>query len=443
MSQVYPFLLALRSDLVPSESNRRPLGPLVRSLVFCPSIATSLERKVSLCMNEILRMCPRLEDVQVTLKGPWDWPSVHGFECFIPTLERVASSKTLKKFHLDLTQAACIPLPMMMSINTLVVLTLAVPNIEFHAPSRKTLIFPQLQTLVFVVKSPRHPSHLGDNPDGRMRWSARSLINISKCVDAPDLHRLTICANHFPVHVNPTLLAGYLLEVVQQFGTRLRYLHMHFPKNEINYEPLVEACPGLEHFVCTLSGSCDLQISSHPKLRWIDLWDAPIDPSRVTSDNTALFCTALPSFRGFRLLDHSLALFLDLPLLLPPDDQMQHDEIRLVTLPDSVDVVQTNCCISWQDPSLYYDVDTDEDPDYEPSDDDDASERYSSFEDDSGQGSEYNSGESVDLPVDEDADGIALPPNDVSNWKEGYRYAEVVLEDIRPLLSYFGRQVSV
>lgn len=392
-------------------------------------------------MNEILHMCPRLEDVQVTLKGPWDWPSVHGFECFIPTLERVTSSKTLKTFHLDLTQAACIPLPMMMSVNTLVVLTLAVPNVEFHAPSRKTLIFPQLQTLVFVVKSPRYPSHLGDNPNGRMRWCARSLINISKCVDAPNLHRLTICVNNFPVHVNPTLLAGYLLEVVQQFGTRLRYLHLHFPKNEINYEPLVEACPELEHFVCTLSGSFDLQISSHPKLRWIDLWDAPIDPSRVISYNTELGRPALPSFQGFRLLDHSLSLFLDLPLLLPPDDEMQEDETRLVTLPDSIDVVQTSRHIGWQDP--YCDSDTDEDTDYEPSDDDDASERYSSFEDDSDQGSEYNSGESVDLPADEDADGIALPPDDVSDWEDVNHYAEVVLGDVRPLLSYFGRQVGV
>lgn len=430
-SQVYPFLQTLRSDTLRSESNRPPLGPLVRSLLFCPLIPTGLEREVALCINEILTLCPRLENVQMTFKGPWNWPTVHGFECFISTVERVASQTALKELHLDFTQTSCIPLPLRMRVYTLLSLTLAIPNVAFISPNRDNLVFPQLKTLVFVVKSPSPLLAVtnGNLPaDLRgMRWDARMLIAISKCVDAPNLRQLTLCADRFLAH--PRMLENDLLEVVRRFGKKLRYLHIRLPTNDCDFQLLVEACPELEHLAGTLATTAKpLRLPSHSKLMWIDIWVVPFDPSLLDARSLPPIPT-LASFQGFRLLDDSLALLLDLPLLLPPDGGMKQDETRLVTLPGSIDVVQTIHYIAWQDPC--YASGTDEDPDYEPSEDDDTSDECSSFGD-----------ELVDFSVTEDAEGIIFPPRN-SDWEDRKCCAEAILRDVRPLLPYFGGQVRI
>jgi hypothetical protein len=107
-------------------------------------------------------------------------------------------------------------------------------------------------------------------------------------------------------------------------GRNLTYLHIRPHAVILTEQPatvemqvLLKLCPEVEHIV--LSSQILVPIS-HPKVKWIDIWD----PNSAQHAQHEALCASLtqkafPALRDIRHIDLALANIADVPIVLPPD----------------------------------------------------------------------------------------------------------------------------
>jgi len=85
----------------------------------------------------------------------------------------------------------------------------------------------------------------------------------------------------------------------------------------VEMQELFKFCPKVEHIV--LSSQIFVPIS-HPKVRWIDIWDPnPAQHAQHKELRTSITQQAFPALRVIRRIDLALANIADISIVLPPD----------------------------------------------------------------------------------------------------------------------------
>lgn len=338
--------------------------PLVRSISVQALIPVDGVRVAQRYLDEIITRCLWLKSLKITID---DFSG-----CALPLWQLWVSHSSAQLSDLQLsidcagsTEEHRRLFKALSSVNNLTSLTLSFPNTSARQTADLTtsqsLHLPALRQLSLFV------------------WSqngAKVLSNIIESFVNPQILSLTICLVRPPQRIpyeqyNYRDISAQILVILSLTGDHLRYLHLADKTNEPDYDevasgsrhawhwetlwrhdhfqPLIDFCPSLEHFIAPLSTAIPfLSLHHHPTLKWVDMWVSPahihddIDDEGLRGLVTGMRSSPLV-LEGCRRLDSSLNFFLHLPALFPPRRSSVVAELPTFwTLADSVGIIETS-----------------------------------------------------------------------------------------------------
>ncbi|KDR79120.1 hypothetical protein GALMADRAFT_242991 [Galerina marginata CBS 339.88] len=198
------------------------------------------------------------------------------------------------------------------------ILSLISPRIEslsFHIP-RPDPVSGLLTTT--TQPKPVHFPALRSVSIGLPPPSAPILDGLLQSWGLPELENLTFLMR---VYRTEPFRISTLANFCTSHGQRVRYLHFVVPwptSLQIDIQPILNACPALEHIVLS---SRDWMPLAHTRVRWVDVWDNEVGPDGVRKKMEA-WVDGLRALERVRVLPCYLrgddAHSVDIPLLVPP-----------------------------------------------------------------------------------------------------------------------------
>lgn len=273
--------------------------PLVRSISVQALIPSGGVRMAQRYLDEIITRCLWLESLKITV----DEFSNSG----VPLWQHWVSRASAQLSDLQLS-IGCAGFTddyrrlhrALSSANNLTSLTLSLPGpatrqIDNLTTSQsESLHFPFLRQLSLFVWS---------------RKGAKTLSTIVESLVNPQIRSLTLCLVKRQSTISTQQykyrdISRHILAIISLLGEHLRYLHLADKTNGSEYvraestarhiwnwetiwrndhfQPLIDFCPSLEHFIAPLSTDTpSLSLRHHPTLRWVDMW---VSPSCVHND---------------------------------------------------------------------------------------------------------------------------------------------------------------
>ncbi|TFY67946.1 hypothetical protein EVG20_g3747 [Dentipellis fragilis] len=211
---------------------------------------------------------------------------------------------------------------------------------------------------------------------------------IGRWLSLPALQSLTFCFSgvvekdgHLDSQAYAQEVRQIVMPLVEAYGQTLRRLHLNLMpifspshrlgcqynltpgyqfKDAASDQEFIDLCPNLGHYITYTTGD-RLDLSHHQSLRWMDVWVPPFDHDDLFEDPKPDILDSsvdFPRLESFRILDGSLSVFPDLPIIISPDILIPREQIYATWSFSDAALAQTHHGVTWLN-EHNYDSDTD------------------------------------------------------------------------------------
>ncbi|KAF5386108.1 hypothetical protein D9615_002256 [Tricholomella constricta] len=278
------------------EASPGKFEPFIKELTLHAFIPASHGSSFVKYIQRVIDLCPRIAKFTFASR------------CHLPTTARLPVLRA-SITHLQLHASV----PLVDVLNILDIVGESLLRLLIHVPAS----FNQYcTTKVYYL------AHLEDLLIETTPVGNENLFPMGRILSMPSLQRLTFKIDFFAQPGFETLSMENFTSFCRMHGHHLQFLHLHpnfswtMRRYTIMLQGLLDVCPMLEHLVLH---PCAGPVT-HPNVKWVDIWSPhPAAAKSWIPLRQSLTKAAFPKLQRVRQMSSGLALFYDVPTLMPPN----------------------------------------------------------------------------------------------------------------------------